>query len=144
MTGRRETGQSPYTRRSVTLHTENEESERTTMGQSTNGKNPNSKSTPRNGSGSARLAERRAKRGRGADIADWGSVDANGLVSAVEAVTKAGGAIQFSYTKDGGAYAISIYIEGERDVEYVRPTENIDNYLSELATDFAATRDGDH
>jgi hypothetical protein len=41
------------------------------------------------------------------------------------------------YTRDGGAFAIGILDGDEKHTEYVRPSEDIDLYLRDLAEDYA-------
>ncbi len=108
------------------------------MGQSTNGRNPKSKPAARVSSIADRLAERRAGRGKGADTADWVSVDANIIQRAIGSVSAAGGAIQFGYTRDGGAYSVNVYIGGELLKDYIRPSEDVERYLEELSEDIGS------
>jgi hypothetical protein len=74
---------------------------------------------------------RRVQRNDG-QIADWASAKATLVVGAVAAVGRAGGALRFGYTSDGGAYAIGVYGDGQPYTDYVRPNEDIDAYLSAL------------
>jgi len=78
------------------------------------------------------------RRNRGTvDEADWGSADAGKLLNAVCAIARTGGAIQFGYTRDKGAFAIRVLGDGEPYNEYVRATEDIDLYLEGLAVDYS-------
>lgn len=71
---------------------------------------------------------------------DWGSVDMAQIQETIAKVTKAGGALRFGYTADGGAYALGIYGDGTQPyTEYVRPGEDIEAILADLGTVF----DGD-
>lgn len=101
------------------------------------GKNPSTKAA-RNGTTLQQLAERRRNRG-GVDVADWGAASSECLARAVANVTQAGCSIQLGYTSDGGAYAIRLYDGSDATTDYVRPTEDIDLYLTALAEDFAKT-----
>lgn len=78
---------------------------------------------------------RQETRGTG-EIADWASADGNLIVAAISAVSSTGGALRFGYTRDKGSYAIGILGDGEPYTEYVRPTENLDEYLRGLIRDF--------
>jgi len=69
------------------------------------------------------------------EIADWQSADADTLLQAIAVVAYQGGALRFGYTRDGGAYAIGIYLGGEHYTEYVRPREDINAYLAGLVVD---------
>jgi hypothetical protein len=51
----------------------------------------------------------------------------------VTTLASTGGAIRFGYTSDGGAYAIGIYGDGEPYTDYVKPAEDINEYLKDLA-----------
>lgn len=82
-------------------------------------------------------AARREGFKRGA--ANWGDVNGENLTNAVAWTAACGGALRLGYTRDGGAYAIGIYIDGESETEYVRPDEDIDQWLLDLADDMKAT-----
>lgn len=72
---------------------------------------------------------------RGAEVADWGTVSADLLSKVVEAYTRRDRAIRFGYTPDGGAYAIGIYgVESKPYTEYIRPSEDVEQYLQFLLT----------
>lgn len=79
----------------------------------------------------------RAKRAKRLDheIADWQTADAETLLRAIAVVAYRGGALRFGYTRDGGAYAIGIYLGGDHFTEYIRPSEDINHYLASLAAD---------
>lgn len=83
------------------------------------------------------LRLRRLNRGNG-DVADWGAVDGSVLVMAVEACTKHGYAITLGYTREGSAYTIRVLGDDSFETEYVRPTEDINLYLQNLAEDLRA------
>ena len=68
--------------------------------------------------------------------ADWGSANLELLHEAVKLVSKSGGAIRFGYTRDMGAYAVGIYENGLLNTEYVRPSEDINEYLRGVIADF--------
>lgn len=69
------------------------------------------------------------------EVADWQSANAEVLLHAIAVVAYKGGALRFGYTRDGGAYAIGIYLGGDHFTEYIRPSEDIDSYLANLAID---------
>jgi len=79
---------------------------------------------------------RRRNRGNG-ETADWTTADASLVHNAICSVSGHGAAIQFGYTRDGGSFVIRIVGDGEPFNEYVRPTEDIDAYLSALILDYA-------
>lgn len=78
---------------------------------------------------------RRKNRGNG-DVADWGSVDPNLVLSVIERLSGGGAAIQFGYTRDGGSYVIRIVGDGEPFNEYIRPTEDISLHLAGILEDY--------
>lgn len=65
--------------------------------------------------------------------ADWATASPELVLNAITTVTLAGGAIRFGYTKAGGAYAIGFLGDGEPYTDYVRPSDDIDQYLTEVA-----------
>jgi hypothetical protein len=83
-------------------------------------------------------AQRRLRNSRrgGIERADWNDCHSEELLAAIAAVSATGCAIRLGYTKDGGAFCIGIVGDGDPYSEYVRPTENINAYLSALAQDF--------
>lgn len=66
-------------------------------------------------------------------VADYGSVEPKVLVDVIQIVSAKGGAIRFGYTRDGGAYAIGIYYDGEHETTYLRPDEDLVGYLTDIA-----------
>jgi hypothetical protein len=80
---------------------------------------------------------------RGAsEAADWGTADPLLVLAAITSVGLQGCAIRFGYTRDGGAFAIGIVGDGEPYTEYVRPTEDINEYLRTLSMDFSDESEG--
>lgn len=69
--------------------------------------------------------------------ADWGTADAKVVLRAIEVVSKAGGALRFGYTRDGGSYAVGILGDGEPYTEYLRPTDDLSAYLEGLIEDWS-------
>lgn len=69
-------------------------------------------------------------------VADWGGADAELLRRVIEAVTLGGGAIRFGYSKDGGAYGIGIYGDGEPFTEYLPATADVDGWLEGFKLDY--------
>lgn len=84
--------------------------------------------------------ERRASRSgeKSVEAANWGDVNAEDLVHAVAWTAACGGALRLGYTRDGGAYAIGVYLDGNAETEYVRPSEDINQWLRDLADDMRA------
>jgi len=80
--------------------------------------------------------ERRRNRHHG-DVADYANVSATALHHAITNLTAANCAIQFGYTKDGSTFVIRIVGDGEPYNEFVRPSEDMDGFLTALASDYA-------
>jgi hypothetical protein len=79
---------------------------------------------------SDRLAQRRKKRsGKTTEVADWESLNSTDVLKLIALVTGHGGSITFGYTRDGGAYYLSYFIDGQAEKEYFRPTEDVDKLI---------------
>jgi len=79
---------------------------------------------------------RRSNVGGATGTADWAACDGSTLAKAVAAIARMGGAVRLGYTRDGGAYAVGIYGDGEPFTEYIPPSDDIDNYLRGLIEDY--------
>lgn len=84
----------------------------------------------------AKKPENGRRRRKSDTTADWAGADAEILRSAIEAVTKDGGAIRFGYSKDGGAYAVGILGDGKPYTEYLPGAGNLDEWLEGFRDDF--------
>lgn len=80
--------------------------------------------------------KRRANTSTSQGTADWASVDGNVLAKAVGVVARMGGALRLGYTRDGGAYAVGIYGDGEPFTEYIPPSEDIEIWLKGVIEDY--------
>lgn len=80
---------------------------------------------------------RRFTDNRGGTSADWETVDAMVLTRAIAAVSAMGGAIRLGYTRDGGAYALGIYGDGEPFTVYVSPKEDINAELEGIRATYS-------
>jgi len=49
---------------------------------------------------------------------DWGRIDAELLWKLIQACTENDGAVMFGYSRDGGAYSVKIYEDGEPNKIY--------------------------
>lgn len=78
---------------------------------------------------------RRRNRGTGQQ-ADWQNANAELLLKLICNIAAYGAAVQFGYTRDGGSLVVRIVGDGEPFNEYVRPTEDLDEYLRALAMDY--------
>lgn len=63
-------------------------------------------------------------------IADWQNADASLVLSVIERAAITGGAVRFGYSRDGGAYAVGIYGDGEPYTEYCKPSEDLNEFLT--------------
>lgn len=87
-----------------------------------------------------RLA-RQARRG-GQATRDWGDSDPVRLHSLVYRATCAGAGVLFGTTRDGGALVVTIYVDGEAEKEYLRPSDDLDEILEDLALSFPSPGTG--
>lgn len=88
--------------------------------------------------------ERRSVRRRGRavrHVADWGTANGAKLVSAIAAAANVGGALRFGYSRDGGAFAIGVYGDGEPYTDFVPGVENIDDALDDYVDLFESLKD---
>jgi len=90
--------------------------------------------------GKTGTSTRRAARANSRGTADWATADSALLTATIARITFTGGAIRFGYTSDGGAYAVGIYGDGEPYTDYVRPDEDINEYLKELYASYGDDR----
>lgn len=74
--------------------------------------------------------------GAGGGRADYKTATPGWLMSAIIAVTDAGGAIQFGYSRDGGVYTVVILMNGDIEKNYVKQSEGIDAFCEQLYTAF--------
>lgn len=105
------------------------------MAHDTKNRNPKSNDTARDASAPPQRRIRNQSRGSG-ETADFGTLDAQKVLAVIATLAGRGCAIQFGYTRDGGAYSFRIVGDGEPYNEYVRPTESVDLYLDSLLLDF--------
>jgi hypothetical protein len=83
----------------------------------------------------------RGLRGGTGAICDWGTADAGLLVHAIERASFTGGALRLGYSRDGGAYAVGIYGDGEPYTEYCKASEDLDNFLGMIVFLFETIAD---
>lgn len=79
-----------------------------------------------------RKGESRGVRRNSKGTADWAGVDAALLRDTIVSASLRGGALRLGYTSDGGAYSIGIYGDGDPYTEYVRPAEDIEQFLRDV------------
>lgn len=96
---------------------------------------PRTKRDARQDAETSQRKTRRTNRGDAAP-AQWSDADPLCVLAAIAAVAERGCAIQFGYTRDGGAFVVRIVGDGEPYNEFVRPTEDVNLYLRGLHDDF--------
>jgi hypothetical protein len=69
---------------------------------------------------------------KGGGVADWASASAEDVLRLVCAVSVAGGAVRFGYTRDGGAYSIGLYLGDDSKTYYCNDAEGIGEQITEL------------
>src|SRR5512134_240421 len=72
---------------------------------------------------------RRASQG----AADWAAFDWLRTVALVRALVSRGGCLRIGQTRDGGAWALGVYLENDYATEYIRPSEDFSGALAEIA-----------
>lgn len=77
--------------------------------------------------------EQRSRRSARVGVASWELVDWQALMALVMAFADEGGAIRIGRTRDGGAWAIGVYLDDDYATEYVRPNEDFADALNEIA-----------
>jgi len=68
--------------------------------------------------------------------ADYISVDAELLRSAIASASHAGGALRFGYSRDGGVYAVGVLGDGDPYTLWCKDTEELDITLASLKEHF--------
>jgi len=63
---------------------------------------------------------------------DWTQIDAKVLVHSIAAVSAAGGALRFGYSRDGGAYALGVYGDGDTYTEFEHDPQAMEGLLHDL------------
>lgn len=79
--------------------------------------------------------ERRKNRGQ-AVVCDWSSADPERIVALISSITSQNGLCSFGYTRDAGAYTVTVIMDGERYTDYCRPTEDVNQFLEFLRDDY--------
>jgi len=87
------------------------------------------------------IGKSRGLRRKGSGTADWGNAKPDTLQRAIAVAAGTGGAIRFGYSRDGGAYAVGIYGDGEPYTEFVRPDEDIDVFLEDVISLYESLAD---
>lgn len=69
------------------------------------------------------------RKGIGSATADWGGCDAARLRDIVVAITELGGAATFGLSRDGGAYMMTIMLDGARETLWFNGSSELDDEL---------------
>lgn len=70
----------------------------------------------------------------GGGEAEWESASPGHLCQLVYAASENGGAVRFGYSRDGGAYAVGLYADGETVTLYHPCTGDVDGWLQTLTS----------
>lgn len=95
----------------------------------------------KNATGDGRRPKSRGINRKSTATADWASADASILSRAICAAAITGGALRFGYSRDGGAYAVGIYGDGEPYTEFLKPGEDLDQMLVDIENLFIEIHD---
>jgi len=61
--------------------------------------------------------------------ADWGGCDPKWIAGVVVAATRLGGAVTFGFSRDGGAYSVAVWLDGERETLWFNGDSDLDAEL---------------
>jgi len=87
------------------------------------------------------VGKSRGIRRPGGGVADWTSANGTTVIRAIATAASAGGALRFGYTPDGGAYAVGIYGDGAPYTEYIKPSEDMEEFLEQVIQLFETIAD---
>lgn len=71
-------------------------------------------------------------RRRTATGADWLGCDAERIQAVVHRITELGGAVTFGTSRDGGAYSVSLMLDGERETLWFNGDADVDGELQAI------------
>lgn len=101
----------------------------------------NKRSGGKSGSNSGR-AGRLSAVGSDGDYApaDWGSVDPRWLAAITVGITSLGGAVILGCSRDGGAFNVTLLLDGERKQFWISGTGDVDRELASICEFIEAVR----
>jgi hypothetical protein len=67
-------------------------------------------------------------------VSSWDTVDAGSIRMVISALTKAGGAIRFGVSRDGGALSVGVYLGDTYFTDWLRPDDDVEQYLEDLVS----------
>lgn len=79
-----------------------------------------------------RLKKLLNKTGNGGGKADWTGADPRWVAAVVTAVTGQGGAVSFGYSRDGGAYSVGVFLDGDRETLWINGSAEINDELEAI------------
>lgn len=74
-------------------------------------------------------------------VANWLDANPDVLRRAISSAASTGGALRFGYSRDGGAFAIGVYGDGDPYTDFVGGNEPIDEYLDDYVKLFDDIQD---
>lgn len=76
----------------------------------------------------------RSRRTQAGGEADYSTTDWSCTVALVDALVAEGGALRLGITRDGGAFALGVYLGDDYATEYIKPAEDWESAIGEIAT----------
>lgn len=64
--------------------------------------------------------------------ADWGTADPRAIAAVVTACTRRGGACSFGTSRDGGAFSLTFFLDGQREQLWFNGKADIDAELEQV------------
>lgn len=80
-----------------------------------------------------RSKQARSRRATASGEASYAAADWVSIVALVEALARESGALRLGVTRDGGAFALGVYLGDDYATEYVKPSEDFETALDEIA-----------
>jgi len=74
----------------------------------------------------------RGRRAQSAGSVNWAEFGWGDVIAATETLCGAGGALRIGTTRDGGAWALGVYLGTDYATEYIRPTEDFSEAVREI------------
>jgi len=93
-----------------------------------------------NGYDRSKGSDRRAKRPTGKKQ-NWDELPAGKITGLIVQATRAGGAVRFGASRDGGALGLGVYGDGEPYTEWFRDCEELENFIDEMTALFRGQAD---
>jgi len=93
----------------------------------------NDRENERKGNKRERSKQARSRRAAAAGDASYSTADWTALIALVEALAREQGALRLGVTRDGGAYALGVYLGDDYATEYIKPAEDFSAAIDEIA-----------